>query len=479
MNNKKENKALSVFKTAAKNVPAYSAFLKKNNINPAKIKNIEDFNLVPVVDKKSYIQINSFDDLFPGRKIPPMVSASSGSTGTPTFWFRGDEQEESGADTWEIIIRDIFKIKKNDQTLVINCFSMGVWTAGGHMLSMSRILSKRGYQVSVVTPGIEKGDILNTFKYLAPKFKNLIILGYPPFLMSVIDDVIKRGIVFDQNIRIATSGDKFSEKWRGHIAKLLNITDLNFIISIYGSADAAMLGFETPASIFIRKAALKEKGLYKELFGEEVVTPGLYQHDEDRIYFETVGEEIVLTSDNTIPLVRYNIHDRGKVIKSEEMVDLLDKYGFKKEAERSGIKKWGSSFVVVKGRTDVVTTFYALNIYPENIKAGLKSREVANLVTGNYLIYTKDFKNGSAHKLFINIEVRDDKFLNNDTRQKITKQIVANLLKLNSEYKKLHETLKGKATPFIKLFAKDSTSLQFSIKKGILVLEGKKPRVIN
>ena len=64
MNNKKENKALSVFKTAAKNVPAYSTFLKKNNINPAKIKNIEDFNLVPVVDKKSYIQINSFDDSF-------------------------------------------------------------------------------------------------------------------------------------------------------------------------------------------------------------------------------------------------------------------------------------------------------------------------------------------------------------------------------------------------------------------------------
>lgn len=479
MNNKKENKALSVFKTAAKNVPAYSTFLKKNNINPAKIKNIEDFTQIPVIDKKTYIQANSFEDLFPGRKIPSMISASSGSTGTPTFWFRGDEQEEFGADTWGVIIRDIFKIKKNDQTLIINCFSMGVWTAGGHMLSMSRILSKKGYRISIVTPGIEKGDILNVFKYVAPKFKNLIILGYPSFLMGVLNDVIKRGIIFEQNIRIGTSGDKFSEEWRRDISKLLNIKDSNFIISIYGSADAAMLGFETPASIFIRKAALKEKGLYKELFGEEVVTPGLYQHDQNRIYFETVGEEIVLTSDNTIPLVRYNIHDRGKVVTNEEMIALLNKYGLKKDAERAGIKKWGSSFVVVKGRTDVATTFYALNIYPENIKAGLKSKGVANLVTGNYLIYTKDFKNGSNQKLFINIEVRNSSFSNKNNKKKITNQIVSNLLKLNSEYKKLHDTLKEKAVPYVKLFAKDDTKFESSIKKGILVLEGKKPKVIN
>lgn len=476
---KNKKNAFDIFKTAVATVPAYKNYLKKYKINPKNIESEEDFQKLPVMDKKSYIQGNILCDLFPNKKIPPMISASSGSTGLPTFWFRGNKQEEIGGNNWEIIMRDIFKIKKSDQTLIVNCFSMGVWVAGSSMLSSTRILSDRRYRISTVTPGIETGDILNIFKYLAPKFKNLIILGYPPFLISVINDAIKRGIVFNQNIKIMTSGDKFSEEWRNSVSQLLNIKDHSSILSVYGSADAAMLGYETPLSIFLRKTSLKNTELYKEIFGKETITPGLYQHDENHVYFEAENNEIILTSDNTIPLIRYNIHDRGKVISHEEMLDLMDRYGLKKEAEKFGLKKWISSFVVIKGRTDVATTFYALNIYPENIRAGLSDKNTAKFITGNYSVYTKETNKDGGQRLIINIELAEGVVPNEKIKKMVTGNIVANLLKLNSEYKKLHSTMKEKAIPSVILTEYGSKKIYPKEKRVILSIVGKKPRIIS
>jgi len=156
-------KALSLFKWVVRNVPAYNKFLKKNGIKSANIRSITDFNKIPMITKDNYLRKYPLLELVSKKKIPEMISVSSGSSGKPFYWPRSDSQEETGADMHEIIFRDIFKIGKK-RTLVIICFSMGTWIAGTFTMSVVRKLVKRGYNIAVVTPGIEKEDVFPTGK---------------------------------------------------------------------------------------------------------------------------------------------------------------------------------------------------------------------------------------------------------------------------------------------------------------------------
>ncbi len=90
-------KALEIFHKAAKNVAAYKKILKQAGVNAANIKTMRDFERVPIIDKNSYIKPHKLTELMSGGKFPPMIYASSGSSGKPTFWFRADAQEEHAA----------------------------------------------------------------------------------------------------------------------------------------------------------------------------------------------------------------------------------------------------------------------------------------------------------------------------------------------------------------------------------------------
>ena len=176
--------ALEFFRQTSKTVPAYKDFLKKNKINPNKIKNLEDFKKVPLVDKKNYLLKYPFVDLFPNRNIPPMVSASSGSSGQPFYWPRGKVQEVEGGQIHENIFRNIFEMPKKG-TLMIVCFSMGSWVAGTYTLSSGRWISENSGGLTTITPGIDKDDVIGALKNFAPNFNQVILAGYPPFLMDV------------------------------------------------------------------------------------------------------------------------------------------------------------------------------------------------------------------------------------------------------------------------------------------------------
>ena len=163
---------------------------------------------------------------------------------------------------------------------------MGVWVAGNYTMASCRHLFKKGYNITTITPGVEKGDIFNALKELAPRFKNLVLVGYPPFIMDVIHESFKKGIKFDnQNVKILTAGDKFSESWRDSVLKLINKKDEpDSLVSIYGSADAGFLGHETPLSIFLRRESLKNKKLYKSLFGDAGILPGFVHYHPSYVF---------------------------------------------------------------------------------------------------------------------------------------------------------------------------------------------------
>lgn len=466
-------KVLKIFKAAAKNVPAYATFLKQRKINSKKIRNPKDFLSVPVMEKKNYLYKFPLTSLFTKNQVPPMAYASSGSSGTPTFWFRDDSQETRGGLLHEQIFSKVFGIKKEETTLVVNCFSMGLWVAGNYTLSACRQVSRMGYRLTTVTPGVEKQDILSVLKKLAPKYKNLIIAGYPPFVMDMLLEARQRGIKFNKRTFILTAGDKFTEEWRFAACKIIKGSIYKSIVSIYGCADAAVLGFETPLSISIRQLCLKNKQLYKILFNDEAITPALVQYDPGTIYFEELNGELLFTTNTSIPLIRYNLHDLGKIISYQKMINLLRANGLLVKVRPH--LQWNQPFIVKTGRTDVAVTFYALNIYPENIKAVIDVKIIKKYLTGNYSAFNKNTKDSKTQKLFVQFELKDKINPSRILIKKVTKVFVEKLSQNNIEYRKLYSTIGSKAIPHVQLvkFGKlraESGSLQQTI--------GKKPKII-
>jgi len=477
--NNASKKWLDLFHKTASTVLAYKKFLKKHKINPLKIKTLKDFTKLPIINKNNYYQKYNLKDFFPKRKNPSMAYASSGSSGKPTFWFREDEQEQSGGEIHEIIFRDIFNITKKESTLVVVCFSMGIWVAGNYTLSACRYVSNLGYNLTTISPGIEKEDIFNILKELAPKYDNLILAGYPSFLMDIMNEVQKRKIfIRNKKINFIMSGDKFSESWRKDFLNLVKIKNSHSLINIYGSADAAILGHETPLSIFLRKELLINKNLRQRLSGKGEDFPSIIQYYPNRIFFEEVDGELIITSQTAIPLIRYNIHDIGRIIKYAEVKKILKICNLEKKAQKHGLFEWKLPLIILKGRTDVATTFYALNIFPEHIKAGIENKSVKKFLTGNFMIYNKVINRNKVEKLCIRIELSKGVRPTKKNFDLINKSIIGHLIKLNIEFRKLYQTINQKALPMVNFYKYGDKKFLAEKKPRIVGLVNKKPRKI-
>lgn len=470
--------ALRVFKKAASSVPAYKKFLKKYGISPKRVTGT-DFSKVPLSDKKNYLYRYPLAELFPYGKIPPMAYASSGSSGKPTFWFRGDEQEELGGEFHEIIFRDVFGIRKDEPVLVIVCFSMGVWIAGNFTVAACREVARRGYNLTVISPGIEREDIFNALSGLAPKFKTVVLTGYPPFLMDVVNEAVERGIRF-KNTKVLTAGDKFSEEWRDALLRLVGSKDpYQSIAAVYGSADAGGLGHETPLSIFIRRVADQNKEFRTALFSEGGVLPGLVQYHPEHIFFENVNGELAFTTNTAAPLVRYNIHDAGAVMGWEEMRYFLREHQLEGATKRHGLLEWKLPFLVLKGRTDVAVTFYALNIYPEHIKAGLEDKKVSRFLSGNFLAYNKTVRGGKVQQLHIRVELAHGRRPTKKIEEAVRRSLVEHFITQNIEFRKLYAVIGGRALPIVTLDVLGSkTFFRNDAKRAVLNMGGKKPKMV-
>ena len=77
-------KALKIFKTAAKETPAYKKFLIKNKLNPNIVKSLNEFDaLVPETDKANYIKKYSFEERCREGRLPKKgnIDESGGTSG--------------------------------------------------------------------------------------------------------------------------------------------------------------------------------------------------------------------------------------------------------------------------------------------------------------------------------------------------------------------------------------------------------------
>jgi phenylacetate-CoA ligase len=299
-----------------------------------------------------------------------------------------------------------------------------------------RHLAAKGYPITLLTPGNNKEEIFRVVRELGGAFDQVVLLGYPPFLKDMIDSGSARGLDWARyRIKLVMAGEVFSEEWRTLVGERTGSTDpYHDSASLYGTADAGVLGNETPLSICIRRWLADHPEAARALFGESRL-PTLVQYDPRSRFFEAIDRSLLFTGDNGIPLVRYNILDTGGLVSFEAMMGFLSERGFDPRAvlKESGARVRALPFVYVFGRSNFTISYFGANVYPENVAVGLEQPAIREWVTGKFVLQSKEDADRNRH-LSVVVELAPHVEADEEKREAIAESILLQLMRLNSEF---------------------------------------------
>lgn len=452
--------AMKVFQETIDRVPAYKKFLKQENINPKNIQSMEDFKKLPIIDKKSYIKKFELSDLALDGRVSSAytIETSSGYSGKPFFWLRTSKEDELFPSYIGYAFTQFYKVNKIS-TLVIMSLGLGTWTAGEKMAQALRITAVKNPLMTVMTPGANLEEVLRIVKELSSYYQQIVLNGYPPFVKTVIDEGERRGINWKKlNVKLGVGGEGYTEEWREYMAQKIGLDkkDLLGISGGYGAADIGMsIGREYPITVVIRKLALRDKDLAEKLFGTRGSLPSLLQYNPGAFYIEEVKKELIFTAMTGIPLVRYNIHDRGGVIKFADMIKVLKKHDYDiiKELNKYGFGEkdiWKLPFYYVFGRTDGLVSLFGIHIYTENIHDALTHPELTKYTSGNFKM-AQVYNKAQNQKLKLDIELKNGLKSNKSLEELFQNKVIEILKEKSSEYNHLYERMGEKINPVIVL----------------------------
>ncbi|MEK7637598.1 MAG: hypothetical protein AAB402_04420 [Patescibacteria group bacterium] len=449
--NRGRRSTLKLFHEAAKRVPAYKNFLLQHHVRQHKIRSWQDFLQIPVMDKKNYLKKYTLAERsWDGHLRKPLVfTSTSGSTGDPTFFPRGRVLDNQYSTILEQYIRQS-SYGPNEPTLVLICFGMGVWIGGLITYQAFEIAANRGgYPISILTPGINKKEIINALKILAPSFDQVIMVGYAPFIRDVVEEAKMEGVNFiSMRVRFLFAAEAISEKYRDYLKSLApRMNVYQDTLNIYGSADIGAMAYEGPAGILVKNIISRSKRTKEALIGQVLKTPTIAQFNTSYINFESLDGEIVLSGNNEVPLIRYAIGDRGGVLSYDEVSSRLlgTSVNLQHEIESKKIRPiiCRQPFVYVYERSDFSTTLYGINIYPEFVRDALLQQPIRSKTTGKFTLVTNHDKKQNQY-LQVNVELIKNVKRSKQLEYKTLGVIQRYLSKRSSEFRELVQFVKNK-----------------------------------
>jgi phenylacetate-CoA ligase len=251
------------------------------------------------------------------------------------------------------------------------------------------------------------------------------MLGYPPFVKDVVDTGLAAGYDWSRHpTKLVLAGEVFSEEWRDLVGRRLGMADpVRETASLYGTADAGVLGNETPLSVSIRRFLAGRPEQARELFGDARL-PTLVQYDPASRYFEVQDGTLLFSGESGVPLIRYHIADEGGLVSSADMRAFCARHGFTPEFDND------LPFVFVFGRSLFTVSFFGANVYPENVTVGLEQPGISEWVTGKFVLQTVTDTDQNV-ALRVTVELAPGRTGDPD---EVAESIRAQLCRLNSEF---------------------------------------------
>ena len=389
---------INLFKETLQRVPAYKKFCMER-----KIDENTDWNKIPLIDKESYLLKNPVKDLCWDGDLSKahLIGASSGfgKSGT-VFWPKRVEDEKDYIVAMENMLVNNYHID-NRKTLILVCLAFGTWIAGMQIASTIRFIASSGkYPIICATPGLNIKEAVEIYKLTENEVEQTLIITNPSNINIFISLFKKDNLKTDKgNIFFPVVGEYIPEKMRIRISDTFG-HDENEYFSIwtgFGSADVGDLGYETPAVIGLRKYIYKNPELSEKLFNT-TDTPMIFATNT-KAFIEIIDNEIIVTKNQLIPLIRYNTKDRG---------DILYKQSLKQHIPENIYENLPDKMLIVFGRTSDSIIFYGTNLSVGNINdyflsldksyayGGLfqiKEEVLEGISTFKFIIFTADFQN--------------------------------------------------------------------------------------
>jgi phenylacetate-CoA ligase len=431
-------RVVELFHRVVASVPAYRAFLREQGVDPAAVRTFADFQRLPLLTKENYHRRYPLPELCRDGRLDgcDMIAVSSGSTGQPTIWPRSLTDELAVTARFEQVFADSFAAGERT-TLAVICFPLGTWVGGLFTLACVRHLAAKGYPITAVAPGNNKAEILRVIPELASHCDQTVLLGYPPFVKDVIDTGTAAGLDWTRYaVKLVLAGEVFSEEWRDLVGQRAGMSSPCYdSASLYGTADAGVLGTETPLSVCIRRFLATRPEAAGELFGEARL-PTLVQYDPGSRFFEEQDGTLLFSGDNGVPLVRYHIADEGGLIGYRDLLAFCERHGFDPVAELGGPGARGIRplpFAYVFGRSHFTVSYFGANIYPENVTVGLEQPAVSGWVTGKFVLEVTSDTDGNPH-LSVTAELAPGETGDAARERTLAESVRAQLQRLNSEF---------------------------------------------
>jgi len=378
-----------------------------------------------------------------------VATATSGSTGTPAYFFRTDEVDRRYAQ----IASWFLSLGPKGSTLLIDCFGMGVWIGGLITYQAFRYAGLSGFPVSIIAPGVNKKEIFEVLRRLAPQFRSVILAGYPPFLKDILDGAKSEKVFFRPGqLRLVFAAEGFSEEFRNYMVEAGRLRSPYLdTMNIYGSAELGAMAFETPYTILVRRLAKTASEVLDRLFLPKRL-PTLAQYDPRHIVFESLEGKILITGDSAMPFFRYKIGDVGSTMTSSEIGDVFEEAGIKlnRKLSAAGIPKTHLPLVAVYEREDFSTKLYGAIVYPAHIRDALSARALREAITGKFAMRT-GFDRWQNQFLEILVELKPGKNPARILKKRVTGEIVDGLLRQNAEYRNNYQSIPRKVTPRVTL----------------------------
>jgi phenylacetate-CoA ligase len=328
-----EERLLHAFRRAAAGMPWYRTLLEEHGAEPDRIVDLASFSTrCPYLSKRNTFDRFPLDELAATTSVEDVatVLTSSGHGGRFSFGLSTRRQAAAGAGFIDDALDEAFGVKSRS-TLAINCLPMGVGFASERM--------------TVATTSVREDMAVALVQAFGKYYEQILLVADPLFIKRLTDHAADRGMDWTRHIVHVVLGEEiFGERFRAYIASCLgrnqDQSGGGYIMSSFGVGELGLhLGYETPATIALRRAASANPAVARDVLGVEngwQALPTVLTFDSARTFMEIAEPDhdgfglltiSMLDPDQPIPLLRYQTGDVAKLLEPGEVADALREHG--------------------------------------------------------------------------------------------------------------------------------------------------------